>query len=255
MEANSLPRRAAGWDEHLISRPAIFYLWKTALKKDERNVICGILRGYPFEGHISRKEFSMLNKNPISSLMALCVLAALPAYAQQECHPSVANKPSLYFTVNDNGTVSDERNGLMWMTCSLGQRHAVIDENVTEGTNAEPPKKLSICDGNADRLTWEEANIRVGNLNEKKGGFAGYNDWRLPSVRELQTLVKRRCSDPAIDLNVFPRNPIGFYWAYSSDTYFTEYKRGVSFTDGADDYVEKTVSNYVRLVRNIETTP
>lgn len=67
----------------------------------------------------------------------------------------------------DNGiTVTDKNTRLMWKKCSEGQ--------------AGPS-----CSGNATRYAWEDAVNRF-----KEFSFAGYDDWRLPTVRELNTLVK-----------------------------------------------------------------
>lgn len=43
--------------------------------------------------------------------------------------------------------------------------------------------------------------------------FAGKDDWRLPSVVELLTLVDRKEVSPAIDPVAFPFAPPEFFWA------------------------------------------
>lgn len=56
---------------------------------------------------------------------------------------------------NGNGTISDNATGLMWMQ-----------------------------NDNGEGLLWEEALNYAENVE-----FAGYNDWRLPDVKELQSIV------------------------------------------------------------------
>lgn len=59
------------------------------------------------------------------------------------------------FVDNGNGTITDNATGLMWMQ-----------------------------DDNASGISWEEA------LSYAEGKeFAGYSDWRLPDVKELQSIV------------------------------------------------------------------
>jgi len=59
------------------------------------------------------------------------------------------------FADNSNGTISDNATGLMWM------------QNDTE-----------------DGMNWEDALVYAENMD-----FAGYSDWRLPSVKELESIV------------------------------------------------------------------
>lgn len=81
----------------------------------------------------------------------------------------------LSYTVNGNGTITDDRTGLTWETKT--------EANV------------------ADQYIWEEALEYVAALNAMNGGagFAGHNDWRLPNVKELLSIVDYGRSGPLID--------------------------------------------------------
>jgi hypothetical protein len=84
------------------------------------------------------------------------------------------------------------------------------------------------------------------------------DDWRLPSRRELLSIIDHGASLPAIDANYFrntafavsvSNNPIG-YW--SSDLWKSapnSYAWFVYFKDGNSTAVLRTNNNYVRLVR------
>jgi hypothetical protein len=92
---------------------------------------------------------------------------------------------------NADGTVTDVKTHLMWMQCAQGQ--------------VGP-----LCEGVVLQYTWDLAmNIPV-TLNQR-GGFAGYTDWRLPTVQELQSLVKTD-SHPTICLDAFPNAPESLFW-------------------------------------------
>ena len=68
------------------------------------------------------------------------------------------------FKDNGNGTVTDKATGLMWMTVDSGKLKA--------GKNKD------------GKLNWQEALDWAQNLE-----YAGYSDWRLPNVKELQSIV------------------------------------------------------------------
>jgi len=68
------------------------------------------------------------------------------------------------FNDNGNGTVTDRATGLMWMQVDSGALKA--------GKNRD------------GKLNWEEALAWAENLE-----YAGHSDWRLPNVKELQSIV------------------------------------------------------------------
>jgi uncharacterized protein DUF1566 len=102
------------------------------------------------------------------------------------------------FTVDPDGTVSDSRTGLMWDQCLLGQDHA------------------NACDGPGDPYTWQQGLAAAETLNAQN--WLGHDDWRLPNVRELRSLVERACTNPGIDTNVFLNAP-AFPAVLTSSTY------------------------------------
>jgi hypothetical protein len=68
------------------------------------------------------------------------------------------------FKDNGDGTVTDEATGLMWMKVDSGELKA--------GKNKD------------GKLNWQEALSWAEDLE-----YAGYSDWRLPNVKELQSIV------------------------------------------------------------------
>ena len=77
--------------------------------------------------------------------------------------------------------VRDTGTGLMWRRCSLGQT----------GDRCE--------DGDASMMGWTEALSAC-----RDNGFAGYQDWRLPSVNELMSILDYEAANPAVDEDAFP---------------------------------------------------
>ncbi|MEY4585141.1 MAG: hypothetical protein RJB10_1638 [Pseudomonadota bacterium] len=95
------------------------------------------------------------------------------------------------YSENGDGTVTDVKTHLMWMQCAQGQ---------------VGPQ----CEGVVLQYTWDLA-MRIPETLNKRGGFAGHTDWRLPSVQELQSLV-RMDSHPTICLDAFPNAPEALFW-------------------------------------------
>jgi hypothetical protein len=78
-----------------------------------------------------------------------------------------------------------------------------------------------------DNYTWQEANAFCSRLN------ANGRTWRLPSLRELLTLVDVTRFEPAIDTSVFPNTPSEFFWSSSPSSTPPGTGWGVNFTRGS----------------------
>ena len=110
-----------------------------------------------------------------------------------------------------NGIVTDSTSGLEW--------------------EAEP----------AGPLTWQQAMDYAVALR-----LDGRNDWRVPTVEELLTLVNYDRVNPATD---FPRMPCEWFWSSSSCAGSASLAWYVAFSGGNVGNRGKTSTNYVRCVR------
>lgn len=121
-------------------------------------------------------------------------LDSSPAVAQT-CPPgSPRIAPDSRYRDHGDGTVTDLQTRLMWKRCSEGQ----------SGT---------ACSGTASGQAWQVALTTAANST-----FAGYNDWRLPSVKELYSLVETGCHEPSINSVRFPNTPIRFFWTSTTSS-------------------------------------
>jgi hypothetical protein len=131
------------------------------------------------------------------------------------------------FVYNWDGTVTDNCTGLMWQ-----RKTADINGDGTIDTN--------------DVIPWQSALKFCENLD-----FAGHSDWRLPNVRELQSIADYGQIDPAIDSIFYELMP---KWYWSSTTRIDSADRAwfVSFTNGYVDVGRKLEGGAVRAVRTIQ---
>ena len=124
-------------------------------------------------------------------LLGLALLAVAPTGVAEICLPDViapTTPDSRYDTTPppdpDSGRayVIDRQTGLEWMRCALGQSYDA-------GTNR--------CIGDPSRYDWAGA-LQVAQ---------DYPGWRLPTIKELQSLVDMQCYGPAINSRIFPDTP------------------------------------------------
>lgn len=73
-------------------------------------------------------------------------------------------------------------------------------------------------------------------------------DWRLPSLKELATLVDDSRVNPAIDQTAFPDTPARPFWTSSLVTSFPDSGWTVDFYRGGDNFVAVTMTQFVRCV-------
>jgi hypothetical protein len=103
--------------------------------------------------------------------------------------------PTTRFTDNGDGTVTDTLTGLMWLK-----------------------------DGGCIKNNWSSALKTIAGLNNHTGGIfcigyaADHTDWRLPNVKELDSLVNYGVSDQAGWLNSQGVTNVKYYSYWSSTT-------------------------------------
>jgi len=87
----------------------------------------------------------------------------------------------------------------------------------------------------------------IGALNPAR--LCAHADWRMPTRRELLTLVYADKSIPSIDPSYFPNPPASPFWSASSYVPDPSSAWFVDFADGYSNATDKSHSNSVRLVR------
>ncbi|MEI7840747.1 MAG: DUF1566 domain-containing protein [Methylococcaceae bacterium] len=160
--------------------------------------------------------------------IVIFALFVSPIIEAQNCNSNPYPSQPNFKKDNGNGTVTDYETSLTWKKCSEG----LTGNDCSSGTE----KTYNVY----------EALRQVKFVNDS-GGFAGYRDWRLPDEDELQSLTYIACSNPKIDLSLFPNTVNERYWTDTphgeSGAMAIDFRMGASFGGNRVDHYS------VRLVR------
>lgn len=139
-----------------------------------------------------------------------------PTKMSARCVRGTTPKPALVANTGC-GTVTDTGLGLMW------QREAA-----------------------ATKLGWAAAIDHCEGLT-----LAGFDDWRLPSAKELMTIVDDTKKSPAIDESVFGTTVADGFWSSTPHGSSQDQARVVEFDGGASLAVTQVLTEHVRCVRSL----
>lgn len=145
------------------------------------------------------------------------------------CAPGyLQDNPDAIYYDNRNGTITDVRTGLMWRQCLEGRIGGAL------------------CPvGSTLTFTWTQALARARNST-----YVGYTDWRLPSVRELLSLVEHCRASPALS-PYFATSESNRVWTASPyqvllGAWYVDFGSGFSGSTTTDQHYA------VRLVRDTD---
>jgi len=126
-------------------------------------------------------------------------------------------------------------------------QYVVTAGGTGSGTVYDTKSKLTWQQTPPTPYSWADAKTYCASLGASLGGTG----WRLPTGKELQTIVDySQASAPLMDPNAFlPGTPSWFFWSASVVADSTSNATGVSFYDGTTGYDAMTSKNDVRCVR------
>jgi hypothetical protein len=127
--------------------------------------------------------------------------------------------PEPRFADNGDGTVTDNVTGLMWLK-----------------------------DGGCLKKTWTSALSAIKDINANSGAYnclgytADHSDWRLPNVREIESLVNYGTSNSAAWLNSagFMNVKSSYYWSSTTYQNYTSQAWGMQMTNGQTTTLSKS---------------
>ncbi|MDD2925569.1 DUF1566 domain-containing protein, partial [Rhodoferax sp.] len=143
---------------------------------------------------------------------------------------------------NADGTVTHQPTGLNWQRCAIGQTWSG-----------------GACTGTASFFGFAELQAQVDAANQ--ASLHGHNDWRLPTLWELASLVDYSQYGPAINRTMFPNTPSEEFWSATPYANDPDFMRLVYFLSGQNYITCKPNvigctprSALIRLVRGAPAT-
>ena len=171
-----------------------------------------------------------------SQSVSLGPSATAPTGSEQTIKSYVNNEwQDSRYTLHNDGTVTDKATKLMWKVCSEGQNWSDTNGSV------------SCSSTTTTTYSWKGALEHVNSYT-----FAGHSDWRVPNIKELNSLVALDRYKPSINLSIFPNTPAKWFWSASPSLTSSHkgYAWRLGFELGNDSHGDRTLDNLLRLVRS-----
>lgn len=126
-----------------------------------------------------------------------------------------------HFTDNGNGTITDNVTNLVW-------------------------QKIH----STDSLTWEQSLTYADTAT-----IGGYTDWRLPNIKELQSINDENLINPSVNNTFFSNVGVNKFWSSTSLPNQTTKAWYLSTQFGITTYDTKTIKHYIYCIRGDQNTP
>jgi hypothetical protein len=171
---------------------------------------------------------------------------------------------TLKYKDNGNGTIKDRNTELTWEKKSAdGSIHDVNNTYTWANAFAVHVATLNNVCKNDETVACSvngDADCVAAGAGDKCG-FAGKRDWRVPNIKELQSIINYQNVNPAVSA-AFNNNCVAgatvlsgsctaasFYWSSTSFAGFPRFAWGVDFGDGFVVADDKNFFDHVRAVR------
>ncbi len=188
------------------------------------SIIAFISLSYIFVDKITNLNFT-LGSDQYATVMISSSTNSVSASSTLRKYILPPEAPTNY-TDNKNGTISDNYTGLIWKKCPQG----------LSGNDCKV--------GSSTLRVWSKARTECEDLN-----FANKTGWRMPTLKELQSIVDTSAFDPSINKMFFIATEDA-YWTLTSPAEYPSSKFRVIFSDGSVYYSDSNNFAATRCVHD-----
>lgn len=204
----------------------------------------------------SHEAFSILNHGRLNPALDTTYLSASAAQYWWTSDPLVGDSTHVW-AVNGGGGIGAHR---QTETISAGGTNRYHVRCVRGASLPSPPYHhfTNNFDGTITDLdtglTWQQSETSAMSLESAlqyaEGlALAGRTDWRLPNIKELQSLNDETFANPSLSTSVFPGAQTLRYWSSTTLINRSNSAWWVNFQSGLVSYDSKTNNLYGRCVR------
>lgn len=148
----------------------------------------------------------------------------------QSCNANASfSAPIDRFRLTNSGDIFDRKTGLIWRPCVLGRS----GEDCTTGTE--------------EVVSWQQALSLASAQRESNSA-----QWRLPNIKELNSLIETACEAPALNPVVFPNMVLGRIWSATPNIHSENTVYYVQSQNGSSSYQSQNNTAMVQLVTHCQ---
>jgi hypothetical protein len=183
-------------------------------------------------------QSKLVNLAKHTGKILFCLLAGLLMALLAACDVhEVKTKCGDYFRAGDLGNFDTSQSGLardkktetVWYRCPGGKTFL-----------------HHRCKGETVFATWDEAMAYAEEFSEKAG-----TTWRLPTKKEMKSIMESSCDAPTINTNVFPATEVANFWTSSSGLHQDQFRCAINTYNGSVSCRQiRTVKQPFMLVRD-----
>lgn len=161
------------------------------------------------------------------------------------------NEAAWSINFDDGYTTFDSKAGDFYVRCVRGAELDTPNLNrenkVVSDTTTNLQWQDDVIVPNLHTLSWIEAIEYCEDLD-----LDAHEDWRLPNINELNSIVDYSSFNQSIDKSEFSNTKSANYWSSTTHSAYNDSTWNIDFYYGLSDYTSKLAENYVRCVRGGE---